>query len=153
LARCVTCKNELHPERAKKYNYCTRPGCQAENARGLTVVAVGVNKAAEQFVIPTERVKDEMARGKYQDPRRGLFGSYERPRSRPAPSRQTSKQAATDTSKAKESWTKDQQDRALALHITGRKPPSEIAQQLGLSESTVARMLSAAYANAGRLTT
>jgi hypothetical protein len=86
VARCVTCGGELHPERAEKYDYCTLPSCQAQNARGLTIVGVGVNKAAEQFVIPTERAKKEMAGGKYQDPRRGSFGGYERP---PAPGEAT----------------------------------------------------------------
>jgi hypothetical protein len=150
LARCVTCKNELHPERAEKYDYCTRPACQAENARGLTVIAVGVNKAAEQFVIPTERVKEEMASGRYHDPRRGSFGGFERSRSRPAAGHRLSKQAGTDTSGETESWTKDQQDRALSLHVTGRKSQGEIARRLGVSERMVAKMLSAAYAEAGR---
>jgi hypothetical protein len=150
LARCVTCDDELHPERAKKYDYCTRRGCQAENARGLTVVGVGVNKAAEQFVIPNDRVKDEMARGKYQDPRRGLFGGYQGTHSSPATTRPAPKHAATDPQKATDSWTKEQQDRALALHITGRKPHDEIARQLGVSEKTVAKMLSAAYRAARR---
>jgi hypothetical protein len=150
LARCVTCNDQLHQERARKYNYCTRPACQAENARGLTIVGVGVNKAAEQFVIPTDRVKDEMARGRYQDPRRGLFGGYQGSQSRPAPARSSSKQDAVDAPKASESWTKEQQDRALALHITGRKTQMEIARQLGVSEHTVAKILSAAYAAARR---
>jgi hypothetical protein len=150
LVRCVTCNNELHPERAKKYNYCTRSACQAENSRGLTIVGVGVNKAAEQFVIPNDRVKDEMARGKYQDPRRGLFGGYQGSHPRQASPREAPRRAATDTPRASESWTKEQQDQAFALHITARKSQSEIARRLGLPEQTVAKMLSAAYAAAQR---
>ena len=123
MAECVTCGDELHPERAVKYDYCTLPGCRAENARGLTIVSVGVNKAADQYVLLTDRARDELASGKYQDPRRNSFGRYER---------------------------RSQQDRALALHVTGRKPISEIARRLGLNEHTVAEMLSAAYAQARR---
>ena len=48
LNNCITCGAELHPERAKKYNYCMSPECQEKNLKGLTMVAVGVNKAAEQ---------------------------------------------------------------------------------------------------------
>jgi hypothetical protein len=147
LARCVTCDRELDPERAEKYDYCTLPGCQAENNRGLTVVAVGVNKASDQFVLPTERVRDEMATGTYRDPRRATFAAHERSPSRgavaaaPEPER-------TPAAAPSESWSKDQQDRALSMHVTGRKSHAEIARRLGLSERAVAKILSAAYADA-----
>jgi hypothetical protein len=51
--QCVTCGCELHPERALKFNYMARE-CQDKNAKGLTMVAVGVNKAAEQYLILDE---------------------------------------------------------------------------------------------------
>jgi hypothetical protein len=47
MAQCITCGSELHPERADKYNYCMARECQEKNAKGLTMVAVGVNKAAD----------------------------------------------------------------------------------------------------------
>ena len=50
MDKCVTCGQELHPERAKKYNYCMSPECQEKNAKGLTMVAVGVNKAADYYM-------------------------------------------------------------------------------------------------------
>ena len=55
MEKCVTCGKELHPERAKKYNYCMSRECQEKNAKGLTMVAVGVIKAAEQYMILDER--------------------------------------------------------------------------------------------------
>jgi hypothetical protein len=75
MAQCITCGSELHPERAVKYNYCTARECQEKNAKGLTMVAVGVNKAAEQYLILDERTRDELASGKYHDQRRGSFGT------------------------------------------------------------------------------
>src|SRR5271169_6425494 len=75
MEKCVTCGRELHPERAKKYNYCMSRECQEKNAKGLTMVAVGVNKAAEQYMILDERIKEELASGKYHDQRRGSFGT------------------------------------------------------------------------------
>src|ERR1700746_4221006 len=75
MDKCVTCGRELHPERAKKYNYCMTPECQEKNAKGLTMVAVGVNKAAEQYMILDEQTKEELASGKYHDQRRGSFGT------------------------------------------------------------------------------
>ena len=74
LTKCITCGGELHPERAKKYNYCMKPDCQAKNLKGLTMVAVGVNKSAEQYMLLDEDTKTELAEGKYHDQRRGSFG-------------------------------------------------------------------------------
>jgi hypothetical protein len=75
MYKCITCGTELHPERAKKYNYCMSPECQEKNAKGLMMVAVGVNKSAEQYLILDERTKEEIASGKYHDQRRGTFGT------------------------------------------------------------------------------
>jgi hypothetical protein len=74
---CVSCGDELHPERAKKYDYCMKPECQAKNLKGLTMVAVGVNKSAEQYLLLDEDTKTDLARGKYHDQRRGTFGEPE----------------------------------------------------------------------------
>ncbi len=75
MHKCITCGAELHPERAEKYNYCMSRECQEKNAKGLTMVAVGVNKAAEQYMILDEDTKEELASGKYHDQRRGSFGT------------------------------------------------------------------------------
>ena len=71
VAQCVTCGSELHPERAEKYDYCMAPECQEKNLKGLTMVAVGVNKSAEQYLLLDEETRDELARGKFHDQRRG----------------------------------------------------------------------------------
>jgi DNA-binding CsgD family transcriptional regulator len=75
MYKCITCGTELHPERAKKYNYCMSPACQEKNAKGLTMVAVGVNKSAEQYMLLDDQTKEELASGKYHDQRRGSFGT------------------------------------------------------------------------------
>ena len=75
MEKCVTCGKELHPERAKKYDYCMSRKCQEKNAKPLTMVAIGVNKAAEQYMILDEHTKDDLASGKYHDQRRGSFGT------------------------------------------------------------------------------
>ena len=75
VAQCVTCGSELHPERAEKYDYCMAPECQEKNLKGLTMVAVGVNKSAEQYLLLDDETKDELARGKFHDQRRGSFGT------------------------------------------------------------------------------
>lgn len=76
MDKCITCGRELHPERAKKYNYCMSRECQEKNAKGLTMVAIGVNKAAEQYLILDDKTKDELASGKYRDQRREFFGTF-----------------------------------------------------------------------------
>ena len=75
MVQCITCGTELHPERAQKYNYCMAPECQEKNAKGLTMVAVGMNKAAEEFMILDEGTAEDLASGKYRDQRRGSFGT------------------------------------------------------------------------------
>src|SRR5262249_15278364 len=147
-ATCVTCQNELDPERAEKYDYCTRPGCQAENARGLTMVAVGVNKASDQFEVLTDRVRDEMAGGAYHDARRRTFAGHTPSASRSPRARPTPDRAPTRVPEATESWTDAQLERALSMHFTGRKPDREIAERLGLRERTVAKMIAKGYAPA-----
>jgi hypothetical protein len=135
----------LHPERAEKYAYCTKADCQAKNARSLTIAGVGVNKAADQFVILDERTQKEMAGGRYQDPRRASPISPAQPLS----PRRTHKPATPGgvlhpTERGAESWTEAQQNLALALHVTGRKTLDEIAERLGLRPNTVAKMIVAA---------
>ena len=74
MARCVTCGTELHPQRALKYDYCMSPECQEKNAKGLTMVAIGMNKAADEFLILDEQTQQDLATGKHRDQRRGTFG-------------------------------------------------------------------------------
>ncbi len=75
VAQCVTCGSELNPERAEKYDYCLAPECQEKNLKSLTMVAVGVNKSAEQYLLLDDETRDELARGKFHDQRRGSFGT------------------------------------------------------------------------------
>ena len=74
MAQCITCGSELHPERAEKYDYCMARECQEKNAKGLTMVAVGMNKAADELFILDERTRQDLANGRYRDLRRGFFG-------------------------------------------------------------------------------
>jgi DNA-binding CsgD family transcriptional regulator len=153
MAQCITCGSELHPDRAKKYNYCMAPECQEKNLKGLTMVAIGVNKSAEQYMVLDEQTKDELASGKFADQRRGSFGtsvpsasppeagaatavkpSQPRPaRRRPAPPRPAARQAPRP-------WTKSQERLALLYNEQGKRP-EEIAQKLGLSTYTVTQII------------
>jgi len=75
MAQCITCGSELHPDRATRYDYCMAPACQEKNLKGLTMVAIGVNKAAEAYLLLDERTRDELASGMFRDQRRGSFGT------------------------------------------------------------------------------
>src|SRR4029453_6191766 len=83
MARCVTCGSELHPERAQKYDYCTKRECRQLNARPLTIAAVGVNKAADQYLVLNERAREDLAAGKYQDQRKSSSVTDGAPRAAP----------------------------------------------------------------------
>jgi hypothetical protein len=96
VAQCITCGAELHPDRAKKYDYCLAPECQEKNFKGLTMVAVGMNKAADELMILDEETRANLASGKWRDQRRGTYGSAEDvPRGRSAGSSAGASPAAT----------------------------------------------------------
>jgi hypothetical protein len=159
MPQCITCGSELHPERAKKYNYCMTRECQEKNAKGLTMVAVGVNKAADQFLILDDRTREELASGKYRDQRRGSFGAPA-PHPRPEPAdraqgtvaagqRQQSARYPTARKVVRRPWSRSQERLALLYNEQGIRP-DEIARKLGLSTYTVTQIILAAK-NRGKL--
>jgi hypothetical protein len=143
MDKCVTCGRELHPERARKYNYCMSPECQERNAKGLTMVAVGVNKAAEQYLILDENTKDEIASGKYHDQRRGSFGTVTTanpPVPAQAPASAAKPRPAAAPKPARHPWSQRQQRLALLYNEQGLRP-DEIAEKIGLSRYLVTQII------------
>jgi hypothetical protein len=55
------------------------PACQEKNLKGLTMVSVGMNKAADEFMLLDEQTREGLASGRYADQRRGYFGQLDRP--------------------------------------------------------------------------
>jgi hypothetical protein len=70
---CVGCGNPLHPER--RYPYCTAPACVAAHYVPVQVMAVGVNKASDQFLAVTPSTQQAVASGATKDPRRASWGA------------------------------------------------------------------------------
>ncbi len=162
MEKCVTCGRELHPERAKKYNYCMSRECQEKNLKGLTMVAVGVNKAAEQYLVLDENTREELASGKYRDQRREFYGTRapagaaaaQTPAEEPAQAAAPAKAPATAPAKASAKprpqaarrtvtqppWTRSQEKLALLYNEQGLRP-DEIAKKLGLSPYQVAQII------------
>lgn len=141
MANCVTCSDELHPERAEKYDYCAKPECRERNAKGLQIVAVGVNKAADQYVILNERTKQEMAGGRYKkqpeapgSPRKP--SRIKRVRTRPAPFMVP----RSSPTSVRPRWSEAQENLTLIYRDMGMKP-DEIAKKLGVSPYLVTQIL------------
>jgi hypothetical protein len=139
--------------------------CQEKNATGLTMVAVGMNKAADELMILDERTREDLASGKYRDQRRGTFGpaapapapgprpatgaagsagsagrsgrgtQSQRPRRSPAP--------APAPVPVRRPWSRRQEKLALLYNERGLRP-AEIADKLGLSAYTVTQIILAA---------
>jgi len=165
MAQCITCGTELHPDRAQKYSYCMARECQEKNAKGLTMVAVGMNKAAEEIMILDDRTRDELAAGKHHDQRRETFGPRAAPVPRSAgpgsagpgsavpgsPAGRT--RAATQADRGRHPrrarsaparpWNKSQERLALLYNEQGLKPV-EIADKLGVSAYLVTQIILAA---------
>lgn len=149
MAACVTCGAELHPERAAKYDYCTAPECQQRNLKGLTMVAIGMNKAADELVLLDEQTAADMASGKYRDQRRGTFGPTAPPAPvvRPAPvvpaADRVPRRRPRAPVPARPAWTPSQERLAVLYNARGLRP-SEIAHKLGLSSHLVTQIILAA---------
>jgi hypothetical protein len=168
VTQCVTCGSELHPERAEKYDYCLAPECQRKNLKPLTMVAVGVNKSAEQYLLLDDETRDDLARGKFHDQRRGSFGtsvppagSSAVPTARPAPAgspqggtapvrpvrpsgppsgRPSPARPTPSRPTPRRPWSRSQEKLALLYNEQGRRP-DEIAQKLGLSPYLVTQII------------
>jgi hypothetical protein len=159
MPRCVTCGAELHPERAEKYSYCMKAECQEKNAKGLTMVAIGVNKSAEQYLILDDSTREELASGKYHDQRRGSFGPQAprspaaapaRPADRPRPARAAGRAGGPAARPSpRRPWSRKQEKLALLYNEQGLRP-DEIAQKLGVSRYLVTQIILAAK-NRGKL--
>ena len=145
MARCVTCGSELHPERAEKYDYCTKRECREQNARPLTIAAVGVNKAADQYLVLNERAKEDLAAGRYQDKRKSSAVTdgprRAAPRTPPVAVRPGRRMPAPQSQRP--TWSRSQEDLALIYSERGMRP-DEIADRLGVSRSTATQMILAA---------
>jgi hypothetical protein len=151
MANCITCGKPLHPERAQKYDYCTDPDCQERNARGLEMVAVGVNKAADQFMVLDQRTKGQMAAGRFKklpEVQPSIrVPAHPRPARRPkasAPGAERRSRVAP-----RPPWSQTQERLALIYRAMGMKPDA-IARRLGVSERLATRILLAATAQGKR---
>jgi hypothetical protein len=164
MQKCITCGAELHPERAEKYDYCMSPECQEKNLKGLSMVAVGVNKAAEQYMLLDEQTKQELASGKYHDQRRGSFGTSGAAGAAPGPASPAAPAASTAPAAAgtaapqrprrrpaqpaqpaarkpvRQPWSEKQRRLAVLYNEQGLRP-DEIAQKLGLSGYAVTQII------------
>jgi hypothetical protein len=122
------------------------PECQEINAKGLTMVAIGQNKAAEEFLILDDQSREELANGKYRDQRRGTFGpTAPRPdggadRGSARPARPRTRWAPPP---ARTPWTKSQERLAVLYNEQGLRP-AEIASKLRMSERLVVQIILAA---------
>jgi len=159
MAQCITCGTELHPERAQKYDYCMAPECQEKNATGLTMVAVGMNKAADELMILDEQTREDLASGRLRDQRRGSFGPSARaPGPAPGPARPAHPARPARTPRraqsaprpaARPQWTAKQERLALLYNEQGLRP-DEIADKLGVSRYLATQIILAAK-NRGKL--
>lgn len=151
MASCVTCGEELHPERAERYDYCTKRECRRRNAKALPIVAVSVNKAADQFVVLDERTEKEMASGRYK--KLPETPASIRRRSRPqrvqTPDWEPTLVPRSSARPARTRWSEAQENLALTYRAIGLKP-DEIAKKLGMSPYLVTQILLAASSRGQR---
>jgi hypothetical protein len=143
VAQCISCGAELHPERAEKYNYCLAPACQEKNLKSLTMVSVGMNKAADELMLLDERTREGLTSGRYADQRRGYIGQLDRPvdpsAGTPAAGTMDRPRPATPAPRRK-AWSVKQERLAVLYNQQGLRP-DEIAQKLGISRYLVTQII------------
>jgi hypothetical protein len=131
----------LHPERAEKYDYCTKPECRRRNARGLQVVAVGVNKAADQFVVLDERTASEASSGRYKKEPDAAGSTARRSPSRHVAGPKAVPQVVPRSTRSSgRTWSQAQENLALTYRDMGLAPDA-IARRLGTSRRLVIQIL------------
>jgi hypothetical protein len=145
MADCVTCGDALHPERAEKYDYCTKPECRERNAEALPILAVGVNKAADQFVVLNERTEEEMKGGRYKKVPEATGSTRRRARSRRhrEPGQVSPGVRRSSPEPPRPPWSDAQENLAVTYRAMGLKPDA-IAKKMGLSPYLVTQILLAA---------
>jgi len=125
--------------------------CGKRNARGLAIVAVGVNKAADQYVVLDERTKQEMASGRYKK-QPEVAASVRKPRGtwpvRPAPVN-SRPGPGSSVRASRRRWSEAQENLALVYRDMGMRP-DQIAKKLRMSEHLVTKILLAATAQGRR---
>ena len=142
MATCTICGDELHPERAEKYDYCTKRSCVERGAKAVRIASVGVNKAADQFVVLDERTEQEMAKGRFKKEPEAAGMPRRRPRT-PTAHASASVPELVPTSSVRPSrprWSPAQERLALTYRAMGMAP-EQIASKLGVSPYLVTQIL------------
>ena len=150
MATCTFCGDELHPERAEKYDYCTKPSCRGRGAKALTIASVGVNKAADQIVVLDDRTEREMAKGRFKkEPE--ASGSPRRPRTSATHAKQPVPELVPRSSArpSRPRWSQAQERLALTYRAMGLTP-EQIASKIGATPYLVTQILLAASARGRR---
>jgi len=122
------------------------PECQEKNAKGLTMVAIGMNKAAEEYLVLDEQTREDLASGKYRDQRRGTFGPIAPAatgKPRPARPARPRTPATRRVRPQPRQWTPSQERLAKLYNEQGLKP-DEIAAKLGVSRHLATQIILAA---------
>ena len=118
------------------------PECQEKNAKGLTMVAIGMNKAADEFLILDEQTQQDLATGKHRDQRRGTFGPVGGAGPRMARPRRTAAPAQR-RAQPRLPWTASEERLAKLYNEQGLRP-DEIAAKLGVSRHLATQIILAA---------
>ena len=151
MATCTICGDELHPERAAKYDYCTERSCRERAAKGLTIASVGVNKAADQFVVLDERTEQEMAKGRFKKEPEASGSPRRRPRTPATHAKQPVPELVPRSSArpSRPRWSQAQERLALTYRAMGLTP-EQIASKIGVTPYLVTQILLAASARGRR---
>jgi len=151
MANCSICGDDLHPERAEKYDCCTKRSCRERAAKALRIASVGVNKAADQFVVLDEHTEREMAKGRFKKEPEASGSARARSRTptthTPQPAPELVPRSSARPSRPR--WSGAQERLALTYRAMGMNP-EQIAKKLGVTPYLVTQILLAASSHGER---
>jgi hypothetical protein len=123
--RCVGCGDPLPAERAELgYTYCTRDDCQARFHRGVKIVAIGVNKSSDVYVVADdEELKKRADSGQLARKDTSLGVGYRAPVQPVVPVPRPADSGTVRTgSKASRPWSGEQEKIVRLYHDMGLRP-------------------------------
>ena len=137
MAACSNCGGSFPDERATLgYDYCMRRECLDAKRRSLRILAVGLNKAAEDYRVMDEDAEREIREGRLKDQRRQTYGKLERRTT----GGKISSRRRPPARERKLPGTPSQQRSVRAQAAQGLKPEA-IAERTGLSRYQVTQIL------------
>jgi hypothetical protein len=155
---CIGCGDRLPAERVELgYAYCTKDDCQARFHRGVKIVAIGVNKSSDVYLVADEdELKKRADSGEFARKDTTLGVGYRSPARVPASAPRAATAAGRAGGNVTRPWSSEQEKIVRLYHDMGLRPAQIVERaarntpQLRITGRLVTQILSAPPADQTR---